>query len=205
MRYHRLTALLAGALFLLLTGCQSTPTRGDKASTPLVQDEHSYLRSWEAQGKISLQKGDDRTSASYRWRQLNQNYIIHLHGPFGQGATWLKRTTKGVTLENAEVGIVGAATAEELMQQVAGWQVPVSGLQYWITGMAVPGIPAEITAVGEDGLATAITQQGWTIEFGKRKIIEGRPTPTKIVATRDDIRVTVIVKDWDVPLDIYEL
>lgn len=205
MQYHRLTALFAAALFLLLTGCQSTPTRSDKVSAPLVQDEQAYLRSWEARGKISLQKGDERTNASYRWRQLKDNYIIHLHGPFGQGATWLRRTTKGVTIENAEVGILGAATAEDLMQQMVGWQVPVSGLQYWITGMAVPGIPAEITAVDEDGLATAITQQGWTIEFGKRKNIKGRPTPTKIVASRDDIRVTVIVKDWEVPLDIYAL
>ncbi len=199
MHPFRFTAPVFAALVLLLSGCQSLPTTKDLADA----QRPSYLRSWQAQGKISLRQDSERTNASFRWRQHSDNYIINLHGPFGQGATELRRTNKGVILENAEVGRVQADTAEELMLQMAGWQVPVSGLRHWITGMPTPDTEVEIQSVDDSGWPAVIVQDGWTIEFKERKNFQGYALPSRVDAYRDDIRVTLVARDWAVPFDIY--
>jgi len=182
----------------LLAGCQSNP---QKEAGIALQDHHlQRIPHWEAEGKIAVQMAGEHQSASFKWTQDKGNYVVHLFGPFGQGATWLRRTQRGVTLENnAKTGRHRAASAEALMQDVMGWQVPVSNLQFWLRGL--PAKQPKPTQAQRDstGVLTHLEQEGWQVDYTRHDNFAGWSLPTKIIATRDDIRLTVVVKRWQLP------
>jgi outer membrane lipoprotein LolB len=189
-----------GALFLLLaalTGCESTPRKIPGAS---AQMQSLYgVQQWEAEGKIAITMGEQRESASFKWSQQRDDYVIHLFGPFGQGGTWLRRTGREVTLENAKTGVQRARSPEALMQDVMGWQVPVSNLQFWLRGLpALKPAPTQITQ-DTSGHLTGLQQQGWQVAYGEHQNFNGWWLPTRVTAERDDLQIRLVIKQWQMP------
>lgn len=188
--------LIVAAFFL--TACQTTPIM----PTHVSQQQKALARipSWQAEGKIAINMDGDRQSASFSWQQKHANYVIHLFGPFGQGATWLRRTSKGVTLENAEIGTRRATDPEQLMEETLGWQVPVSNLQYWIRGLAAPEPEPNNEQRNEVGLLSELEQQGWQVTYSKYETHDGWALPAKLTAERDSIKVTIVIKNWQLAM-----
>lgn len=192
-----LLLLLSGAL-LMLGGCQTLPQAPTTGSQ--IQQQHLYaLRQWEAEGKIALRMGDQRQSANFHWQQQRDNYVIRLFGPFGQGATWLRRTSREVTLENAELGIRRARSAEQLMQDTLGWQVPVSNLQYWLRSLPAPRTDIQQEQRDEQGFLSHLEQQGWQVSYSRYQSVNGWWMPARIVAHRDDLHLTLVIHQWRLP------
>lgn len=186
-------------LFLMLTllaGCQTLPRAPDLTAE---QQAHRLpaLQHWEAEGKIALRLADDNQSAFFKWSQHRENYAIHLFGPFGRGTTWLRRTSHGVTLENAEVGHLQAETPEALMEELLGWQVPVSSLRHWVLGSVDPNHPVDYLELDAEGFASTLHQQGWHVEFQNLHRIQGWRLPGRIRAHRDQMRITLVVNRWN--------
>lgn len=201
----RLGRIAAGAVFLLaLTGCQTTPRQADVATAgegvvPQSVLLPQFAPKWLAEGKIALKHQDESTNASFTWEQKHQNYVIRLFGPFGQGSTWIRRTSKSVTLENAKTGYRKAESAEALMEDLFGWQVPVSDLQYWIRGLVAPDVDAEVTEEVATGLILGLEQQGWAVTYESHQKVDGWVLPRRLVAVRDGMEVTLVIKRWDLP------
>lgn len=193
----RLLALLG--LALLLGACQSTGIGGSAAPAAYTADELQKrlpaLKHWQAEGKIAITLADDRQSASFSWQQFDRNYNIHVFGPFGQGSTKIKRTSKGVTLENAELGLHRADSAEQLMEQLVGWQVPVDAMQYWIKGAPAPGLAESVTR-DANGLLRQIVQDGWSVDITAYQYVGRWRLPSRLTAQREQVRLLVVIKDW---------
>lgn len=189
-------ALIVATVFL--SACQTAPMM----PTNVEQQRQLIQRmpSWRAEGKISVSMNGERHTASFDWQQRHSNYVIHLFGPFGQGSTWLRRTSKGVTLENAETGVRRAANAELLMEETLGWHVPVSELQYWIRGIAAPKPTPTEEEVDERELLQSLEQQGWQVTFVRYESHEGWLLPAKLRAERESIEVTIVVQQWQLAL-----
>ena len=193
----RIWAPLCLLLLALLSGCQSTPHKIPGAAEQL---QHLYeVADWEVEGKIAITLGNDRENASFKWSQERENYVIHLFGPFGQGGTWLRRTDRGVILENAKTGIKHARSAEALMQEVLGWQVPVSNLQYWLRGLPAPKPTPSQLEPDTSGHLLRLQQQGWRVDYSAYQDFHGWWLPTKINAERDDLRIRLVIKQWQLP------
>ncbi len=198
MWYPRYTGIVFFSLaVLILTGCQSLTGKPQTAVPQQLLLE--YAPKWSAQGKISLRYNDERTSASFDWEQQHDNYVIHLFGPFGQGSTWIRRTSKGVSLDSPKTGYHRADTAEALMEQFFGWQVPVSGLQYWIRALAAPDAEAQITEEIGSGRLYTLEQDGWSVAYSEPQTVKGWQLPRRLVARRDGMEVIMVVKNWDLP------
>lgn len=191
-------AVLAGAgLLIALTGCQTTPRQ---SSGGAQQEKLLYrIKHWEAEGKIAIQMANDRQSASFKWAQDNGDYAIHLFGPFGQGATWLRRTSRGVVLESAKAGTHKAASAETLMENVLGWQVPVSNLQFWLRGLPAKKPKPDNSARDQAGFLSLLNQEGWQVAYSRHEHFDGWWLPTRIQAERDDLKLTLVIKRWRLP------
>lgn len=190
-------AALALCLLAFLSGCESTQ-RKTPAFPAQMQDLYN-ARQWEAEGKIAIAMGGERESASFKWSQDGDDYVVHLFGPFGQGATWLRRTGRNVTLENAKTGVRRARSAEALMQEVVGWQVPVSNLQFWLRGL--PAHKPAPTSWSQDGSGhpTRLEQQGWQVDYGEHQNFDNWWLPTRMTARRDDLEIRVVIKQWRMP------
>lgn len=186
---------LTAMLVTLIAGCQTLPPAPELSADQRAQ-QLATLGHWEAEGKIALRLENDNQSGFFNWTQHDDNYAIHIFGPFGRGTTWLRSTSHGVTLENAETGPRQAETPEALMEQVLGWQVPVSSLRYWMLGIADPHHPVEQLDLDAQGFARTLHQQGWNVEFQNPQRVRGMQLPGRIRASREQMRVTVAVNRW---------
>lgn len=192
-----LRLFVACSLAVYLAGCQSV--RQPFPNGELQADYLSHANEWRAEGKIAVKLDGTSHSASFQWTQKNQNYRIHLFGPFGQGTTWLKRDASGVTLESAETGKRSASNPEDLMQETLGWQVPISNLQHWIKGLVAPLPPPDRAEVDSLGFLSQLQQEGWQVSYSRYHNVRGWWLPGKIIAQRDTMRLVVIIKKWRMP------
>lgn len=192
-RLTRTLLLAAVCAMIALSGCQTTPQK----TGGVPQEKHLYrIGHWEAEGKIAIQMADDRESASFKWTQDKADYTVYLFGPFGQGTTWLRRTSRGVILESAKTGTHKASSAETLMEDVLGWQVPVSNLQFWLRGLPAKKPKPDSLERDPAGFVSLLQQEGWQVAYSRHEHVNGWWLPTRIRAEREDLKLTVVIKRW---------
>lgn len=193
-----------------MAGCQSfspqkAPTGSQITETAERRQAQKHLHKlaafnkWKAKGKIKITVDGEPQNASFEWQQFNHNYTINFFGPFGYGNSWLRRTSRGVTLETPEMPIQHATTPEQLLLQTVGWQAPISNLQYWIKGQPAPKLvqnKQQLMHLTQHGAISALSQQGWDIQLSRHQLYQGLWLPGKITARRRGVAILVIVKQW---------
>ncbi len=151
---------------------------------------------WQAQGKIGLKIPNNSGSLYFNWKQEADTWAIHLSGPLGQGATWIKGNETRVSLRAGDKPLIYAKSPEELMQRSLGWSLPIENLYYWLRGVASPLAPITSILKDESGQLISLSQLGWNIEFPRYKQHDGWLLPQKIIATNNKIKTTIIIKNW---------
>ena len=203
----RASCYLSLAGLLMLAGCarqplQPEPAKAIPAPPPIVEQWQQYqallnaIDQWQLQGKLGVRLPDHSGSVYVNWRQQQGDYAIHLSGPLGQGTTWIRGNDSSVELENSD-GKIRAATPEQLMLDSLGWWLPVSDLHYWIRALPAPSASAATLQRNADGTLAQLQQAGWTLLYSGYQAVEGWPLPGRVVARRDDISLTFIIKSWD--------
>ena len=196
-RLHKI--LWLGLATLAIHGCSHTPTQLDIDRQQ--QNELRRIDNWQAEGKLGVRMEGDAQSAYFDWHNQADAFTLRLSGPFGQGTTWLRRKGTSVTLESADQPLRRAATAEQLMQAQLGWQVPVSNLRYWIKGLAAPRQEVTHLLRNANGTLAELHQQDWRITYSRYAMHNGWALPGKLVAERGAIKLTMIIKSWQLPSD----
>lgn len=192
---NALRGLLAITLLALLAGCVQQPLR------PVDDwDTHrraaAELNQWNLSGKVGARLPENSGSARLHWRQEQDQFRIDLSGPFGQGRVIIDSHNEGVRLRQGGEPPLEAPTAEELMWHATGWAFPVEQLMYWVRGIPAPDYAHHIGEYTPEGLLKTMTQSGWTLNFSDYEATEAVPLPGRIIATRDDTRLILVVHEW---------
>jgi outer membrane lipoprotein LolB len=193
---NRLRVLL---LVLLLSGCAAMPPAGPPGTDTITPAERAAITNWQFHGRVSLTQGEQGWHAGLDWETRAEQYRLQVSGPLGQGALLLTGDEQGVTLIDGEGRVYMAADAEGLLLQVAGWRLPVSGLQYWVRGLPVPHVSVEATHDAE-GQLQQLVQSGWTITYQRYQDVAGSAWPSKMRLERDELVVRLVVDHWQLGL-----
>jgi len=187
--------LAALLLALLLAGCAALPPAKPPAPRDVVE-----LENWAFNGRVSLTRGETGWHAGLAWRERSGEYEIHVAGPLGQGAFELSGDDAGVMLVDADRRTFTARDSDALLRHVTGWALPVSGMHYWVRGLAVPGVEAHLER-DASGRVSRLDQSGWTISYGRYHSVAGLVLPGRLQMERDDIAVRLVIDEWllDVP------
>ena len=159
-------------LSLLLSACATTPS---VVQRPAAVDAHRLY----GPGRGVVAASDE----------------VLLLAPLGQVVARITSGTQGVTLE-AEGKTHVAQDAETLTQDLLGWQLPLSGLRYWIAALPAPGDESrrEHDAAGR---LSVLYQHGWTIRY-TRYAGEGRDAlPLRLSMRRAGMEVRVLIDEWE--------
>ena len=175
-------------LILLLSGCAATPLLESSRSAAEFSD-------WQLQGRIALTHGDQGWHASLLWQQQAMSYQLKVSGPLGQGGFQLAGDEAGVVLVDAEGNSSFAYDGDALLLQVTGWQLPVTGLRYWVRGLPVPDVEAS-RVYDKSGQLSRLEQSGWRIDYQRYQLVEGAAMPSKLQLEREGIRVRLVIKQW---------
>lgn len=179
--------------FSLLGGCSQLAQK-PAASLTIDPLQVQQLQQWSAEGRIGIRWADDSQSANLDWAQDLSRYRIRLSGPLGQGGLQILGSEQEVSLQRAgEEQIHRARTPEALMQQLLGWHLPLTQAQYWIRGIPAPGSEALPLQDSQNGFI----QAGWRVEYPRLIRAAGMVLPEKLRLHRDDLRITVIINEWE--------
>ena len=149
---------------------------------------------FELQGRIGVRSPDTAFSASFNWRQHdNDAFEIALWGPLGQGRTQIEGDAQRVTLVTAKGERFEDVDPQRLMDAELGWSVPVRAMSAWVRGQAAA--PYAIADVSRDdsGNLTAFSQLGWSVTL---RLADGESLPTRVVVADELTKVTVVCREW---------
>ncbi len=195
----KLRHALCCAVLMLLAACATTRQPPNASATPgmLWEDRVIVLQAldhWSFSGRAAVAVGTQGWQASLDWRQHGADTEAHLAGPLGVGATLLKLTPDGLSVDGGQSG----AEALAQLQDRLGFDLPIASLRYWVLGVPAPGEPSDLVRNPADR-AQELRQAGWTIAYDRYVPVAGDVLPTRLVLTRDLVRVRIVVDHWDMP------
>jgi outer membrane lipoprotein LolB len=198
MLLNMLRRVMAGCCFLVLSACV-TRAPAPREPAPLSPSAWAmraqvlqHANSWTMQGRAAVAAGTQGWQATLDWRQRDSSSELHLAGPLGIGAQVITSTPAGISVNGAAPG----ASALAQLQERLGFALPVDDLRFWLLGVPNPGGTFELTR-NDQGRALHLTQGDWSIDYDRYAAYGGDELPGRIVLTRGDIRVRIIVDHWD--------
>jgi len=153
---------------------------------------------WRLEGRAAVRRGDEGWQAALVWEQRGSDTRIELSDPLGRRVARLEVGPGGVVL-TARNREYRADSPEELMQEVLGWWLPVSGMRWWLLGIPQPGAPQEGLELDERGLAVRFRQSGWTLVYKQYDRWNGQWMPVRAEFTQSPVRVRLLVTRWELP------
>ena len=192
-------------LLMLISGCAHQP----KVAPPPVisqdwakhQTQVMAVTHWQAVGKLGAKVPNDSLSATLNWQHHLKNFQIDLSGPLGAGHITIAGSPGQVTFNEGGKPPQTAKTAEELIFKNTGWRIPVTQLAYWVRGLPEPTIKITRFQTNNLGLIGELEQMGWKVsyaEYANTQNAKGEliPMPSRIIAEFNEIRLTVVIREW---------
>lgn len=193
-------ALLLLLTVLFISGCVHTGSLTPPQDVLEHQRQVQAISDWQLTGKLGIRTAVDSGSASLKWAQQIVNYQINLSGPLGQKSMIIIGTPDKVRLEQTGEPAQEAKTAEALIKKSAGWTLPVAQLAYWVRGVPAPKLRITQLQQNENGLIAQLIQGGWSINYSnyRDQTFNGvnLPLPGKITAEYKDVRLVLVIRDW---------
>jgi len=184
---------IVGLTALLLAGCGMFQTAEEHAAS--MPDSSTQLLHWHISGKVGIRLPDDAHSAYVEWTQHANAFDVLLFGPLGQGKSRLHGKPGAVELSLANGDVWNDKSPEALLMKLYGWQLPISRAQYWVKGLAAPDTAA-VTKFNADGSLAHLEQDGWDINYLNYQDTKPIRLPQKLIMHYDQVRVTLIVTQW---------
>jgi outer membrane lipoprotein LolB len=114
----------------------------------------------------------------------------------GQTIALLSGDRSSARLQSADGRVLTAESWTKLTQEGLGWPLPVDGLTYWIQGAARAG--GRFTAeAGDDGRASVLRQDGWTIVYQAYVQTAGDVwRPSRLTASYPEVELRLAIDRW---------
>ncbi|MGQ9425820.1 lipoprotein insertase outer membrane protein LolB [Gilvimarinus sp. F26214L] len=183
---------------LLLAGCAQQPL-SPVDNFERYQSRLAAIDHWKLSGKMNMRVPGESDTVRVLWNNRARQYDIRLSGSLGMGATWIRGDRNGVRLEQAGEDPVFAASPEDLVYTQLGRQIPISELRYWVRGLPAPGPRPERSDFTAEGMLSILEQSGWTLRYSNYQAVGPWNLPGKILAERDDLRLTLLISGWELP------
>lgn len=196
----RVRLALPALLVLLLAACSSAPRRHAPDAAQLDEQgqrerQLAEAAEWRLQGKVAVRSGKDGGSGQLSWSETATGSVLELRAPIsGQG--WrLQIDAGGALLDGLEGGPRRDRDAARLLREAVGWELPVAAMRHWVRGARADG--AARLEFADDGLPARLQQAGWTIDFLDWQRETSPPLPRRLVASRGEHRVRLVVGQWE--------
>ena len=175
------------ALLALALGACATP--------PTAPPERTYAGRFAAIAVNGAQR--DSVSGRFTIEVRGERRTIDLATPVGTTIARIEIEPGRASATGPQLQTVTGPNADELVERLLGWSLPVAGLVDWINGRPVPERPAKTRRDGDR--ISEIEQDGWTIRISEYSPTTARPSRLVMdrapTATDPAVSVRVIVDD----------
>lgn len=182
-----------------LTGCTPPPVKYDADEKEAVyrdfQVTQEQLTDWEMNARFAVSTQGKAYSGTIRWVNKGENYSIKLSGPLDQGAVILTGDPTGVTLKDTQGYEGSARTPEAMLTRYTQYEMPISGLRYWVIGLPTPDV-FPVLKLSHQGYPTEMMNGEFRIEYQYFREVNEYLLPKKIIIHHPQMKVTLSVYEW---------
>jgi outer membrane lipoprotein LolB len=187
-----------------LEGCTNNPLKTSQQLESVHKIETTQFPitdNWTIYGRISVINDEENWYAKFIWIQKQKDFQLSFIGPLGETELQVSQMGQKVYLESTS-GIRSGDDLEQLIWQETGWKLPLNSLSYWSKGLSNPNIKARLKYNKQQ--ISDIFQAGWHIQYPKRMLLDSVLVPKKIIATKEDIKIKLIITQWLIRQDSIE-
>lgn len=183
--------VLVIGLIVALSACASVPT-------PIIPELVSpeSIVGFEVAARIGLKQDNRGFSGSARWRHAANQDELWLYSPLGQMVAQLRQTPDEAWLQTSDQKFFRANDIAVLTREAFGWSMPLSGMRYWILGMAAPTSTAVIVTRDAEDRIVELEQDGWSVAISEYKPAEQGGLPAKLRLRYQDLEIKLILDNW---------
>ncbi|MDX9885820.1 lipoprotein insertase outer membrane protein LolB [Thauera sp.] len=186
----RRRSLLAGtAAALALAACAPIVPR-ETPSAALRPLMPAFL----LDGRLSATDGRQAASGRVEWEHAPQTDRLTLLSPLGQIVARLDSDPAGARLLSADGTRRDAPSADALLPEVLGIEVPSARLPRWVQG--APDAGAQIRERDALGRPQLVIDQGWRIDYLAYADDRSDALPARLDISRGEARIRLIIDSW---------
>lgn len=152
---------------------------------------------WQLSGNFKVNTPAQKATSRISWQQQDNDFIINLYTLFGVSVLNIEGTEQGVSIDGKPYP---GRSAEQLVYQMTGWQLPVNDLKLWLLGRVDNARDVSLDPQGNfnRGLINDRAGRTWQLDLSKYKTVRGRSMPHKISLQHSDIRLKLAVSSWKI-------
>ncbi|WP_137940171.1 lipoprotein insertase outer membrane protein LolB [Chitinivorax sp. B] len=184
--------LLLICITTLLAACSSVPTITGIQSTVPVSVETS---AFELQGRLGVKHEKGGQHGNVSWRHLPASDDVEMRSPLGSIVAKLQVNAQGASIDFGDGHIQHASTIESLSKELLGWELPLTGLRYWVLAQPIPDAPSQ-SQKDSQGRIIQLNQNGWVIVYTNYP--DNNSLPGKIIMRRKLLEIRLVVDTWSI-------
>ena len=192
---------IIGLVLIGLAGCShlGDPEEGAARAQLWLQSQQALAAhdQWDLHARAVVTRPGEVYNIGLQWRRAPDEWLILLEAPFGQGVIRIETGTAGLyRLSLPDGRIFLNHSPEALLEDVIGWSIPVSGLDFWIRAMPRPGANYS-KRIDRAGRTRDITQDDWSIEYLEYFPAAERPSlPRRLRLAHEDLQLRLAIDQW---------
>ena len=188
---YRLGMLALGAVLSVLAGCAST------RPAQVLPASNVSIGAFSLNGRVAVKLDDRGYTASLRWRHSALRDSLRLLSPLGSVVGEIEADSDGATLTTGDKKVYRSNDVQSLTREVLGWDLPLAGLRYWVTGRADPGAPVQAQSRDDNERLKTLMQNDWRIAY--IEYFGDSAMPARLSLAHDRLNLRLIVEHWELP------
>ena len=188
---YRLGMLVFCAVLSTLSGCAST------RPAQVLPSSNVSIGAFSLNGRVAVKLEDRGYTASLRWRHSATRDSLRLFSPLGSVVGEIEADSDGATLTTGDKKVYRSNDAQSLTREVLGWDLPLSGLRYWVTGRADPALPVQAQSRDDKERLKSLMQNDWRIAY--LEYFGDSALPARLSLVYERLNLRLIVEHWELP------
>ena len=188
---YRLGMFALGAVLSVLAGCAST------RPSQVLPASNVSIGAFSLNGRVAVKLDDRGYTASLRWRHSALRDYLRLLSPLGSVIGEIEADSDGATLTTGDRKVYRSNDVQSLTREVLGWDLPLAGLRYWVTGRADPGAPVQAQSRDDNKRLKSLMQNDWRIAYSE--YFGDSAMPARLSLAHDRLNLRLIVESWELP------
>lgn len=189
------------ALLMTLFGCSSVPEPIADVKWQSHQARLNSIVQFKLVGKLGYISPEQRQSLNFQWQKSAENSQLRLTNFLGQTVLNLTISPQGARVETYDEQVFTAPSAQLLVRQLTGLDIPVDLLQDWILGL--PSQADNYALNANNTLATLDKHAGsysWHVDYARYREYPWQqsnlPLPDKLKLTQNQTSINLVISKW---------
>ena len=188
---HRLGVFALCAVLAALAGCASTRL------AQVLPASNASIGAFSLNARVAVRLDDRGYTASLRWRHSQAHDSLRLLSPLGTVVGEIEADSNGATLTTGDKKVYRSNDVQALTREVLGWDLPLSGLRYWVTGRADPALPVQALSRDNKERLKSLLQNDWRVAY--LEYFGDSALPARLTLAYDRLNLRLIVEHWELP------